>query len=234
MLWDVIKTSKRKTIRGPINPLDKCTVVSIYPREIDENKPTISPGRFIIKPGTFDNPSILVVGPSSWWREVDLEQPLIEIPNSSIQVAESIVKDYCNGLFACNMDNAMPGLFFIPGEHTVMNIQKDYKGALIKARDNQNRWYEELIRLADAFWSRTNGNPLCISDDMRLAAREMARFNKDWMTDHQAFEMVRCVACGALRNPKFPICGSCHLVVDKELAKSLGIETTPVTTQSVK
>ena len=109
----------RRTIRAPVNPMDKSTVVSILPKQIYERKITIQPGVFEIKPGTFENPAILVVGPSSWWREVDIEQPLLEIPVSSIQVADSIVTDYCNGLLACNMDTLMPGLFYLPGEFTV-------------------------------------------------------------------------------------------------------------------
>ena len=58
----------RRTIRAPINPLDKSTVVSILPKQISERKITIQPGIFEISPGSFDNPAILVVGPSSWWR----------------------------------------------------------------------------------------------------------------------------------------------------------------------
>src|SRR6266576_4523463 len=88
----------RKLIRAMKNPMDKCTIVSIFPKVIDEVKYTIEPGRFHIEPGTFEKPSILVVGSSSWWREIDVEQPMLEIPNSSIQIAESVIKDYCNGL----------------------------------------------------------------------------------------------------------------------------------------
>ena len=92
-----------------------------------------------------------------------------------------------------------------------------------KAAANQKRWYEALVKLADGLWARSNGSPLTISDDMRNSAKELNLNNKDWMADFQSLEMIRCVACGALRNPLFPICGSCHAIIDKDKAKELGL-----------
>ncbi len=215
---------RRRTVRAPLNPLDKSTVVSIYPKLIDEVKHTIQPGRFIIEPGTYDKPALLVVTSSSWWKELDEEQPLLEIPNSSIQVADSIVKDYCNGLLACNMSDAMPGLFFIPGEITPVELKSKHKAQLDRARDNQKRWYMALVQMADALWARSNGNPLTISEDMRLAARELGLNSKDWLRDFQNIESIRCVACGAMRNPAYPVCQTCHAIVDQEMARKLNLQ----------
>lgn len=201
---------RKRTIRGPVNPMDKSTIVSILPKEIDEVKHTIQPGRFIIPPGSYEKPSILVVGPSSWWREIDEEQPLLEIPQSSIQIADSVVRDYCNGIFGCNMGDSMPGLFYVPGEHNVPSIKKSFQHELDKANQKQRNWFSILVRIADSLWARSNGNPLSISEDMRLAARELGITVKDWLKDFQAMEMVRCKACGSLKNPQFPICASCH------------------------
>ena len=203
-------TAARRTIRAPVNPMDKSTVVSILPKFISERKITIQPGVFELTPGTFDKPALLVVGSSSWWREVDIDQPLLEIPVSSIQVADSIVKDYCNGLLACNMSTMMPGLFYVPGEFDVIRLKKEHSALLSRAQATQRTWFAELVRLADVMWSRTNGNPLSISDDARLACRELNITNKPWLGDIQTMELVRCIACGALRNPQFPICQACH------------------------
>jgi hypothetical protein len=215
--------TNRRTIRAPVNPLDKSTVVSILPKQVSANKITIQPGTFEIAPGTLENPSILVVGTSSWWREVDIDQPLLEIPVSSIQVADSIVKDYCNGLLGCNMNEMMPGLFYVPGEFSVKKLKEEYSQLFIKAKANQNRWFMELIRIADILWSRTNGNPLSISDDARLGCIELNISNKPWLGDVQSMELVRCIACGSLRNPQFPICQTCHAIVDPVKAKELGL-----------
>lgn len=213
----------RRTVRAPVNPIDKSTIVSILPKEVDERKATISPGFFHIAPGTFENPAILVVGPSSWWREVDADQPLLEIPVSSIQIADSIVRDYSNGLLASNMADMMPGLFYVPGEYTVERLKKDHAPLLNKARANQNRWFAELIRIADILWSRSNGNPLSISDDARMACKELNITNKPWLGDQQTMELIRCIACGSLRNSNFPICQTCKAIADPELAKKLNL-----------
>ncbi len=204
--------SNRRVIRSPTNPLDKSTIVSIFPKEIDEVKHTIQPGRFQIHAGTLEAPAILVVGPSSWWREIDEEQPLLEIPVSSIQIADSVVKDYCNGLLGYNAGEASPGMFYVPGQYGVKDIQKQFAKEIDAAVVRQRNWYLILIRLAESLWARSNGNPLAISDDMRLAAREMGQTNKDWMKDHQMVDMVKCFACGSLRNPLYPICPNCKVI----------------------
>lgn len=202
---------KRGSIRAPVNPLDKSTIVSIYPKELDEFKWTIFPGRFNVLPGSYEKPSLLVVGPSSWWREIDEEQPALEIPSSSIQIADSIVKDYCNGILGCNMSDSMPGLFYVPGEYNIEGIRKNFLQELNKALERQKRWYSILVQLADSLWARSNGNPLAVSNDMRMAARELnLQGTKDWMKDYQMVDMVRCKACGSLKNPLYPICASCH------------------------
>ena len=219
-----VGSTHEKLIPAPKNPLDKSTVVSILPKLIQETKYTIQPGVFTIQPGSIQKPSVLVVGSSSWWRKVDLDQPTLEIPVSSIQIADSIVRDYCNGLFACNMDDQMPGLFFIPGEWTSERVMKEHTGLLIAAEKKQRKWFAELVKAADVMWARTSGNPLSISDDARLGAKLLNLQTKPWLGDIQTMELVRCIACGSLRNPQFPVCATCKAVVDKDRVKELGIQ----------
>lgn len=202
----------RRIVRGPINPMDKSTIVSIYPREITEIKYTIQPGKFIVPAGTTDRPSVLVVGPSSWWRDVSEDEPILEIPVSSVQVAESVIKDYINGLLGCNMADAKPGLFYIFGEHNAESVLKNFKTEIEKAHTNQRNWYGTLVKLADALWARSQGNPMAISEDMRFAALQLGLEDKPWTKDFQAMTMVRCFACGSLKNPEYPVCPSCRAV----------------------
>jgi len=218
-----ISQINRRTLRAPVNPMDKCTVVSIFPKWVRESKATITPGFFEIPPGSFEKPSILVVGTSSWWKEIDEHQPLLEIPVSSIQVADSIVNDYCNCLLASNAGDQKPGIFYIPGEHTQDGLKKDHMPLLIDAQAKQKKWFMEIIRISDVMWSRSNGNPLSISDDARLACKQLNITQKPWLGDMQAAELIRCVACGALRNGQFPICQTCKAIADPELAKKLNL-----------
>jgi len=203
--------NSRRLVRAQKNPMDKCTIISIYPREINEVKHTIEPGHFHIEAGTFENPSILIVGSSSWFKDIDVAQPMIEIPNSSIQIAESIIKDYAGSLLGVTPDVG-PGLFFVLGEYKILDIKMKYKNELDRANEKQIRWYQILVRLADSLWARSNGNPLVISDDARLAARSLHQNDKPWLKDFAAIQRVPCRFCGNLRDPAFPICAACKAI----------------------
>lgn len=204
--------SKRKAIRSQVNPMDKCTIVSIFPKEINEEKVTIYPGKFHIPAGSSEHPAILVVGSSSWWKDYDFEQPLLEIVQSSIQISDSVIKDYANGMLGCNMGDTMPGLFFVLGEHNVIDIKTKYKFELDKAKVKQDNWFRVLVKLADSLWARTSGNPLAIWEEMRIAARELNLNDKPWLKDYQMAELTRCAACGNMRNPLYPICPTCKSI----------------------
>lgn len=207
-----LSDARRRVTRAPINPMDKCTVISIYPKEINETKPTIEPGYFHIDAGSRESPALLVVGPSSWWREIDPEQPLLELPVWSVQVADSIVRDFCNGLVCYIPDESSPGIAWIEGAHNIKAIREKFPHVLEKLNKLQMRWYKELVTLTNTLWAQSNGNPRTVSDDARHAARELSMEGLDWMHNFTAMDMVRCIACGQLRNPAFPVCTHCHHV----------------------
>jgi hypothetical protein len=214
----------RRTVRSTPNPLDKSTIVSIFPERVEEFKATIMPGNFVIEPGSYDKPSLLVVEPSSWWKELDQNQPLLEIQVSSILIADSIIKDWCNGLFECNMSTAGPGLFFVPGNKSVADIKKDHKDMLDSVAVRQKNWYISLIRAADNLWASTNGNPRSISRHMKLAAQELQMKDKPWLKDFTTLELKNCPACGVLRNDAFPMCANCKTIIDKAAYEKLGLK----------
>jgi hypothetical protein len=217
------RAARRRTIRAPVNPIDKCTLVSIFPRDVHERKLTLQPGEFHIPAGSYENPSLLVIGPSSWWRDVGDDEPLLEIPQSSSVMAESIVRDYLTGMIACNMRDSMPGLFWLPGEVLVEELKLKYKPTFDKAHNAQLNYWSNLIRLADALWARTQGNPLAVPDMAKLACHELKQA-RDWAKTFVAQEVVRCVACGSIRNPAFPVCPTCKAVIDPDKAKELKIK----------
>lgn len=214
----------RRVIRAMDNPMDKTTIVSIFPKRIEEVKVTIEPGRFVIEPGTYEKPSVLVIGSSSWWRDVNPDEPLLEIPQSSISVADAIVKDYCNGLLGFNMGNAMPGIFYIPGKKSSVEVIKENKPQLDVALLKQKNWYNALITISDVLWARTNGNPRSISDDARLAAQELQLKDKPWLKDFTTLELRNCPACGALRNDQYPVCQTCKTIIDKDAYVKAGFK----------
>ena len=205
------------------NPLDKCTVVSVYHKGFNANKITISPGIFYIPPAISDDkPSLTVIGPSSWWKtQQDEEQEPLEIFCPSSQIAKSIVYDFINATFCASgpTSNRRPGVFFCIGEFNDKSINayvekgtnKTYATLLAEAKAAQINFYKELIKQADISWSRTNGNPLSVSDDARLAAEKLGlKAQKAWMGDFRVLELTACKACGYQVNPAYPICPNCR------------------------
>ena len=204
----------RRPFKAPVNPLDKSTLVSIYPKPIEIKNPTLQPGRWNIDAGSMEKPAMLVIGPSSWWKDVGPDEPLIEIVQSSIQIAESLVKDYTNCMFGCNMVDAMIGFFFIPGEvsREELTTSKKHQALLAQALKYQSNYYGALIKYADALWARSNGNPLALNDEMRLAAKSLGIQDRDWMKEHVNVGMVPCFACGEFKHPDYAICKACHSI----------------------
>src|SRR3970282_214496 len=159
--------ANRTAQRAAVNPLDVSTLMSVYPRDINVENVTIQPGKFSIPTGNYEKPSMVVIGPSSWWKDVGEDQPLLEIPVSSVVIADSVVNDWSKSLLAIGS----------------VELKTKYKNHLDKAVANQKRWFGALVQMADTLWSRTNGNPLGISDDMRLAARELGLNTKEWLAN---------------------------------------------------
>lgn len=216
---------RRALQRTPPNPTDLSTVVSIFPKQIVDRKVTLTPGFYVIEPGTFEKPSFTVVGTASWWKEIDADQPLLEIPNFSTQVAEAIVRDYCIGMIGCDMNSAMPGLFWVPGKYTnLADFKKDHLGRLAAAKIKQDNYYNGLIKEANMLWAKTNGNPLSISEDMRLAARQLNQTDFNWMANFTMLEKASCQACGSPIKPEFPVCPTCHAIINEKLATERGIK----------
>lgn len=223
----------RQQQRMEPNPLDKCTIVSAFPKVIVADKPTISPGNFIVPKAAVNDFAILVIGTSSWWKSVSEDEPLLEVPCSSFQVANAIVNDFIGATLAVRGQNQKPAVFFVLGEFDKETIKaykdktsgKTFDMLLSEALKAQDNWYNELVRIADSLWARHNGNPLAIPDDARIAAERLnIAKNKAWMQDFKTSELKNCHACGHMVNPMYPICPNCKTVINEAKAKELGIK----------
>lgn len=220
---------------APKNPLDKSTIISIYPKGFSEKKPMM-PEWYHVQPGTMKEPSFLVVSGASAWRHIDDDKmPPIEIPISSISVAESVIRDWALPIMEVTWGVAQPGIFFLPGEWSkeklesndpsIIALKDTYNKLLEDAYVKQRVWYLRLLEMADVQWSRTNGNPLSISDLMRIAAVEtMVSDEKPWMKNFKAMKMKNCPACGIMIMPGFPVCSNCKIIIDEDGFKALNLQ----------
>jgi len=217
---------KIQVMRAPVNPLDKATIISIYPDAIISINPTIFPGTFTIPGATLDDFNILVVGTSYWVKEMPDDQPYLEMVVPATEVARSIIEDWGNNVLGIG-ENRSPGLFYIPGEFnkTTIKTHPDFAVKLGTAKSRQKNWMLELVSIADKFWVRTNGQPAAIPDTCKMAARYLNINEKEWLNKNEAIsELVKCVACGSLRNNAYPVCPTCKAVVDVEKAKLLKVQ----------
>lgn len=215
---------RNRQVRMPVNEYDKSTVFSILPKPVEDIKVTVERAHFFIPIASPEKPERLVVGASNWWREIDVDQPLLEIPVSSPQLAESIVRDYINGMVMCDMGENRPGLFWLPGDISIAKLLTEHKAVLEQAKTRQMNWFKLMVKLADVLWARTNGNPLSVSDDSRLAATHLKIVDRPWLMDFKTALLENCPACGTLRNNNFPVCANCKSVIDRKKFEELGLK----------
>lgn len=215
---------RTKLYVSPKNPLDISTIISIYPQGFTEKK-AMMPEWYHVPKGSYDEPGFLVVAGASSWREMMDTKQVIEIPISSVSVAESVIRDWMIGILEVQMGQQQPGVFFLPGEWDQEKLRSniDAMNVLNKARELQNRWFLALINMADALWARSGGNPLVVSDLMRVAAGLM-QMDKPWLKNFQAVRMTPCPACGVMVMPGFPVCANCKTVIDPTKYASIGLQ----------
>lgn len=221
-----------KTVLIPLpkNPMDKSTIVSIYPKEIVDIKPTLFPGRFVVPAADDNDFSLLVVSGSSYYLPSPIEnQPPTEVQVNSWSLAQSILNDSIPSVNLAT-SNARPGVFAIPGEfnkitilHYVHSDGRKFSELLEVARAWQRNYWTALIDEADYYWSK-GANPKNIPDDAKMAAHIMGLEKvKPWMSNLVASSLINCMACGEMINPAFPVCKHCHAIVNVDLAKKLDI-----------
>ncbi len=216
----------------PRNPMDKTTIVSVYPRQVIDTKPTLFPSRYVIPAAPENDFSIFLVSGASYFLESRIEnQPPTEVQVNSMMLAESILHDSIPTMNLVRAD-ARPGVFAIPGEWNRKTIisyihadGKPFSELLTIARQWQKNYWIAVINEADEFWAKGNGNPKVISDDARLASKVLGlEKSKPWMNTVIASELVNCKACGEMINPGFPVCKYCKNIIDMEKYKAMGIK----------
>lgn len=77
---------------------------------------------------------------------------------------------------------------------------------------------DDLIQTANRAWEIGGKEPdLVIGSRHRLAATLKGRTDLKWMNKETTQKMIDCVNCGEKRNPIYPTCPHCKVVVDQAL-----------------
>lgn len=196
-----------------------CTVVSLMPLELNEEKPGLVPQRFIIPKSDGKIPAVLVVGEARHYVYLDQQRGHLPVRDSPAEVARSLVNDYITSQPRVGPD-AHPGLFWVAGEYTADGIQKDYSSELAEAERVQNNWFVEICKMADDDFNKFQQHNV-VSDFQRKIA-QMIGWTTDqheWMAASLTQGAKKCPACGTVA--KGIVCASCRCVLDPEKYKTL-------------
>lgn len=223
------------------------TVVSIFPRELIENKPSVSPNEYRI-------PACLSVEGKSY---PDIDPVTVLIADASTQFykgwnewipavvpSEQLAQDIVRSFFISNLEVTPggeqpigPGLFSVTGaydreekiaregynnEKAAAWVKKEFPDELKKASRGQDLWFQLLVRRADNEWNRTR-NSRSISDVHRAAAKRLG-VERDWTKDIILSEVTKCPACRQSVDPLAIVCPICKHVINPSALKKLNAE----------
>lgn len=189
-----------------------CTVVSIMPFPLKELKPQIIPGYFQIPASRDGEPVCLPVGESIHWMESPFKgMPPMKVTETSKSMAKSIVNDFMEGMLAVDTDT-LPGIFWVEGHFDVAGIRKNYNPNLERAIAKQNRWFIELIKIADDDWAKYHQHR-AITDIQRCAAKALG-MQREWLSATIDMQMTNCPLCKELVRPDAIVHTACGYILN--------------------
>lgn len=195
------------------------TIVSYLPYDLTELKPGITPALYTVKKGDGKQKFGLTVIPDGAYHQINPD-PLaemreihwIQIPVPPMVLAQSIIMDYATALLEVELPDAMPGLCALPGEHTdPATVRNQYAGQLKVAREQQTRWFQNLINLADDTYAKSK-SPLAIHELSRMAADAM-ELKREWLFAPPPEQLDKCPVCLTVVNPGALMCPICRYVI---------------------
>ncbi len=197
--------------------LAAATVISIFPKPLYESKPGIIPDSYAIPPGSMESPGVLAITDVRVPRPQALGQAPIITIEPGIQVAKSLVEDYCQSK-VCSAPDAHPGLIYVMGVYDSTAAKLRFGVELKVAEQKQNRWYKNLVVRADDDWSKFRLHRM-ITDEQRMAANEL-HLVREW-TSLDTNDFQTCPGCSTRVLNTAAVCPSCSAILDEERYKKL-------------
>ena len=194
----------------------QCTVVSIVPFDILEEKPGLVAGRYFIPASDGKEPQLLYISRAIHYVYLDETRGSLQVRDAPDEVARSIVEDFTNSQLRIS-ENAKPGIFWKSGSISKETVKTQFKDDLDKARIKQFNWFVELCKLADDDWNRYHLHN-CVTDFQRKAAEIIGwrPEEHEWMAARTVLGGNRCPSCQTLVAPNVIVCPSCSCILDHE------------------
>lgn len=198
-----------------------CTVVSYVPFDIVEEKPGLTPGRFFIPKSDGTIPSLLIVERATHYVYLDETRGSLPVRNPPDEVARSIVDDYVSAQLGIS-EVARPAMFWVAGEWSAENLQKQFVKEIALAKMRQKAWFLACCKIADDDWTRYHKHNV-ISDSQRLMA-EMLGWTPEqheWLGVAMSQQSEFCPACSTPVRPGIVVCPTCRCILDKKKHQEL-------------
>jgi hypothetical protein len=197
------------------------TIISLLPFDLVELKPGLNPNEYTINKAVGDKFGLTII-PNDIYYLINPD-PLadakntrnIKVPVPAIELARGIINDYISALLAVNPPEAIPGLIAVRGDYTDRKeIVSKFMKEISIARTAQNKWFENLVFIADDLWSKTK-SPISISDLQRSAAKWLG-ITRDWVSPIPQELIEKCPICKNAINPGALKCVVCNTVLNKK------------------
>jgi hypothetical protein len=199
------------------NQADVSTVISLLPVLVDESKPGLLPGQYII-PAVADplhDVEVLHIYRARFPVYLDENRPALIVPAPSDTVADSFCRDYKTSMSEYQPGIAEPGLFWVRGKISRQEVKTLLAKELEEARAMQIAWFKKLVEAADDDWGKYHIRRM-ISTIQRLAA-SILKLEKEWNQEREVainLMMVPCKFCRADVHPEAIICQYCRGILN--------------------
>lgn len=203
----------------------ECTVISLVPVRIMEEKPGLFPPRFIIEESNGTIPTILHVGNARHFVYLDESRGMLQVSDPSDTVARSIVQDFCTSQLGTD-DTTGPALWWIDEKLDVVQLMEipDHKHKIHEMKQRQRKWFVNLVKMADDDWTRYHQHNV-ISDFQRKIGHllDINPDDHEWMAPLalQQGKTKACPYCGTSIVLDSVICATCHQVIDPQRMKEI-------------
>jgi hypothetical protein len=201
----------------------RCTVISLVPFDIREEKPGLVPPRFFIPASDGKTPQIIHVDTATHFVYLDENRGHLQVKNPSDVIAKSIVHDYCHSQLGLD-DEAGPALFFVPEDLTLDEVMKKYNVEIARKLRRQRKWFVNLCKVADDDWRKYHQHNV-ISDFQRTCAELLGLNPKEheWMDAMGMMNNLNkyCPYCYMSIPKEAPVCSNCSRVLDPAMVKQL-------------
>lgn len=197
-----------------------CTVVSFFPFPLLEEKPGLIPNRFQIPASDTHKPQVLKVTKAMHYVYLDETRGSLQVRDSPDEVARSIVDDFSNAQLGIG-EGAKPGLFWVNGDYSAEQIEKEFKQEIVQAKVAQMKWFQAICRIADDDWNKYHQHNV-VSDFQRKAAHLIGWKPEEhtWMNARALENSIKCPSCLTVVDGATVLCPTCKRILKPEEYKA--------------